>query len=106
MRKLIYIVLGLALVATSVTMFTYRWVLSSSRLATTRTTSAPPSTRGIAPTGTRIAPDERIPISRTPPQTALDATRIFDVGLNILNALVGIIGIWVGIAGMRMQRAR
>lgn len=94
MRKFAYILLGLILVGGAIGMFTYRNVLTS-----TRGTSITQSSRTVAPASRSADRASR-------PPSGMDAGRIFEIGLNVLNAVVGIVGIWVGIAGMRMGRAR
>ena len=60
----------------------------------------------------RIAPSARSERSaarsfsreRTRTQTQLSTWDTVDLVINVLNAVVGIVGIWLAVSGMRMQR--
>jgi hypothetical protein len=102
MRKLMWVLLGLVVFAGAMSLGTYRhWWEPQQRAKATR--SAPSAsqqapTRGLqqAPSGTRS------------PQGGGSSTTTemlsFDTLVNILNVVVGIMGIWMTWVGMRMQR--
>ncbi len=101
MRKSGYILLGLLLMVGAVGTASWRHVIEPSR-SLSRTTSfdrVSPAARSERP-ATRSFSQER---TRT--QTRLSTWDTVDLLLNALNAVVGIVGIWLAIAGMRMQRA-
>ncbi len=86
MSKLGTIVLGLALVAGAIGFAGYR---------NFATNTAPPSqsARSAAPSASAAKRTQNV-----------SGLQIFDMGLNIANVLVGVLGIWMTMRGMRAER--
>ena len=97
MRKLFLVLLGLIMFAGAATVFAYRWVGTS--WVASRSASPQPGARSAAP---QAAPDRRVTRDRNSGQ----AFATFEILLNIANLLVGVVGIWLAISGMRMQRVQ
>lgn len=100
MRKLLVVLLGLLLLAGAVGAFSYRWVIEPSRTAAqaTRPLASSPQTRALPTAPSASA-------SRQPaPQQKVSAFNIFEIALNVANLLVGGIGIWLAMRGMRATR--
>lgn len=107
MRKIGVLLLGLVLVAGAASMFGYRWVHQSSRMAAARYESAPApgagdSRRNVL-TEQRGGRPTQAPRGRDGGSGKLDWMSV-DVVLNALNVLVGVIGIWLAWLGLRMQQ--
>ena len=105
MRKVMWVLLGLVIVAGALSLGGYRhWWEPQQRAKATR--SAPsasgPATRGLDQRSAQ-GPATRAPQSGGGAPTATEALS-FDTLVNILNVVVGIMGIWMTWVGMRMQR--
>ena len=87
MRKLGYIVLGLALLVGALSFAGYRHL-------TPQHTGAPSASasRSVHSSG---------PASRT---NSLSGVQLFEMGLNAANVIVGILGIWLTVRGVRAER--
>ncbi len=96
MRKFGYIVLGLALLVGALSVAGYRHLLpqsasfsKSAPVGANRSVSAPPA---ASPRG-----------SKTDNQS-LSGVQIFEMGLNVANVVVGLLGIWMTMRGFRAER--
>lgn len=96
MRRTATILLGLMLIVGSVGVFSYRWFVEPS--ATSVSSRAPVATRSVQPSA-RSADREAV----RRPEPAINGVRLFEIVLNTLNAVVGVVGIWVGLMGLRMR---
>jgi len=109
MRKALFIILGLLLVIGAIGVGSYRHLLQPEVARAPVSESLAPSTRGTrgvtAPDDTAAAPRAERGVERTQQRNQLGTWDMIDLVLNALNAVVGIIGIWLAIVGMRMQRA-
>lgn len=90
MRKVLWVVIGLAVVLGAVGFATNRHVIGPQRsVSISSSQQAPAGARRTAPA----------------PAPAPSGWATFDTVINILNVVVGIAGIWMTFHGMRMQRA-
>ncbi len=100
MRKSIYILLGLLMIAGAAGSAYYLNVAtskSSRQESNQQAARAPQSaTRGMP------GPTDQRPQSASKP--APSRFQVFDTVVNILNVVVGLVGIYLSIAGIRMQR--
>lgn len=92
MRKLILVMLGLLLLGGAVGAATYRYVLSPEIQMRAK------DARGFD-SSYRTGPG---PSTHRQPQ--LSALQIFDIVVNVLNVVVGVIGIYLTLTGLRLQR--
>ena len=95
MRKLGYLVLGLALLVGALSLAGYRHLpngfgASKSVTATNRSTS--PQISQSAKSGGQSG------------NQSFSAVQIFDMGLNLANVVVGVLGIWMTMRGFRAER--
>lgn len=88
MRKLGYIVLGLAMLLGALSFAGYRHLDVAGK-------SAPVATRSI-----QSAPSA----SGAQKNDTLSGMQVFELGLNIANVVVGILGIWMTMRGIRAER--
>lgn len=93
MSKFIWILLGLVLVGGAVALGGYRNFYEPNQ-RTRSVASAPSASRSAPPVSTQ----------RAPQSASQGASLNFDTVVNVLNVVVGIVGIWMTFAGMRMQR--
>ena len=104
MRKILWVLLGLVIFAGAVSLAGYRHVYEPqhrARNAASTPAAAPPATRGLQQTPPAVA---RAPATApTTTTTAINWTS-FETLVNIANLVVGLLGIYMTIAGMRMQR--
>ncbi|HRD76604.1 MAG TPA: hypothetical protein PK264_11790 [Hyphomicrobiaceae bacterium] len=107
MRKMLFVLLGLVLIGGAIGNFAYRSLYSTERA---RTALSAPSAGAPADRGRSYIP-ERPPTSRTTTGTPGSGGGLmsglwgnFEMVINILNVLVGILGIWMTMIGMRLQR--
>lgn len=107
MRKTIYILLGLSMIAVAVLFGGYRHVLEP-RSKAARTPEASVATRSLdraRPEGsTRSAQPATRERSPGPSSQKVDSIATFATVIDVLNVVVGIVGIVLAIMGMRMQR--
>lgn len=106
-RKFGVLLIGLALVCGAVGMFGYRWSIKADQQLRS------PAASTFAPSGGRrnILTEQRR--DNTPGSGAKSGTgspvaagwMSLDLVLNALNALCGIVGVWMAWLGLRMQRA-
>ena len=106
MRKFGFVLLGLMILGLSVGAFGYRWFYEPQQQG--RVYGAPKSQ-------TRSLPADRSPSrsANTPSRggqtttttAATESWHLFEVALNIMNVVVGVLGIWMTMVGMRMQQA-
>jgi hypothetical protein len=102
MRK-VAVLLGLLLLAGAAGMFGYRWLYEPARSARLQQ-HAPWSQRGLSEL--RSGPRERDGGWRQSSRgQALSGVQLFELVIDLLNVVVGAVGIWLAIIGMRMQRA-
>ena len=87
MRKLGYIVLGLALLVGALSFAGYRHI-------TPQHTAAPSAS---ASRSVQSSPSS----GRS---TSLSGVQLFEMGLNVANVVVGLLGIWLTIRGVRAER--
>jgi hypothetical protein len=99
MRKSIYILLGLLMIAGAAGSAYYLNIAapkSSRQESNQQATRAPQSaTRGVP------SPSDRTTSASKP---APSGFQMFDTIVNILNVVVGLVGIYLSVAGIRMQR--
>jgi hypothetical protein len=102
MRKGTYVLLGLLLVIGAVGAAGWRHVIEPSRSVSRSTSNErlAPATRSDRSVTRSFSGDR----TRTQTQTRLSTWDAVDMIVNVLNAVVGIVGIWLAISGMRMQR--
>ena len=104
MRKVMWVLLGLVLLAGAASLGTYRhWWEPQQRAKGGHSTSGATSgaaTRSIDPRSAQA------PATRSPQGTPSTPTTAFsfDTVVNVLNIVVGVLGIWMTWIGMRMQR--
>lgn len=102
MRKLI-VVLGLLLLAGAAGTFGYRWLYEPARHARYQSHS-PGASRGYSEP--RAMPRERDGgWRRQDGGRGLGGLRLFEIVVDLLNVVIGAVGIWLAVIGMRMQRA-
>jgi hypothetical protein len=100
-KKLFWVLLGLVLAAGAIFLATDRHYWDQQR-----STPRYSSTRATNPTQRTPDSQARSATRSTPTQTSSAGTTwSFDTIINILNVVVGVLGIWMTIHGMRMQRA-
>jgi hypothetical protein len=106
MRKLGTIVLGLALIAGALAFAGYRY-LEAQKPRTPQVAA-----RGVAPTASPTArslpgtsaPGPAAEAARKAEREGLSGLQMFELGLNAANVLVGILGIWMTMRGIRAER--
>ncbi len=103
MRKLLVVIIGLMLFAGAVGALTYRVFVEPQRIAQIKRQLPPPVVVPLPREMKVIPPPVTKPTTRAE-AARLDGWHLFEVGLNILNVVVGVLGIWMTIAGMRMQQ--
>ncbi len=91
MRKFAYIVLGLALLAGALTFAAYRFLPG---LQSTSVSVASRSVQSASPSAE----------ARRRPEPGLSGLATFEMALNVANVIVGIIGIWLTMRGIRAER--
>ncbi len=94
MRKVI-LWLGILLVLGAAGLFAQRWVVEPARHGRYE------QSRGFAERG-RDEGGSRRPARR---ERAPNGLQIFEIVVDLLNVVVGIVGIWLAVLGMRLQRA-
>ena len=101
MRRLT-VVLGLVLLLGAAGMLSYRWFHEPARHA--RYNPGPSgSWRGVfEPRAGRDSRSE--PSAGRPGREDLSGLRLFEIVIDLLNVVVGIVGIWLAVVGVRMQR--
>lgn len=107
MRKTGFVLLGLLLIAGAVGTFSYRSLYQPYKA---RTTFAAPSASAPANKGRSYIP-ERDPTNRTTSGSPGSGGSVLgavwsnvDMIVNVLNVVVGVLGIWMTMVGMRLQR--
>jgi hypothetical protein len=98
-KKLLWVLLGMGLVGGAIFLATDRHYWDPQR-STPRYSSTRPTVQTQRTPSTRSA---QAPASTTSANSG--TTLSFDTVINILNVIVGVLGIWMTIHGMRMQRA-
>ncbi len=104
MRKVMWVLLGLVILAGALSLGGYRhWWEPQQRAKVTRT--APTASQQSPSRSVQQAPNAatRSPQGGTSTTTAAE-TLSFDTLVNVLNVVVGLMGIWMTWVGMRMQR--
>ena len=95
MRRFFTVLLGLVLLGGAVASFGYRWLAQS--------TTPSVSTRGALPSSARSS--DRSRAERPQIRDRVRAWDGFQAVVEVANLVVGLVGIWLAVAGMRMQRA-
>lgn len=103
MRKLT-VVLGLLLLVGAAGTFGYRWLHEPSRYARNHTYS-PGASRGYGEPRWGSRERDGGGWRQNGGGRGLSGLRLFEIVIDLLNVVVGGIGIWLAIVGMRMQRA-
>ena len=93
MCKLGYIVLGLALLVGALSFAGYRY----SNLTSGTAGKVAPATRSVQSAPTAGA-------ARKTTDDSLSGYQMFELGLNVANVVVGILGIWLTLRGIRAER--
>jgi hypothetical protein len=108
MRKTGFVLLGLLLVAGAIGTFSYRSLYLPHKA---RTTFAAPSAGAPAADRGRSYIPERDPTNRTTSGAPRPSGGILngmwgnvEMVINVLNVVVGVLGIWMTMIGMRLQR--
>jgi uncharacterized membrane protein len=105
MRKLLVVIIGLMLFAGAIGALTYRVFVEPQRVAKTLQQLPPPIVTPV-PREMKIVPPPVMKSAPRPEITArFDGWHLFEVVLNVLNVVVGVLGIWMTIVGIRMQYA-
>lgn len=97
MRKLGYVVLGLALLVGSLALAGYRHLPQNASNSKSAPISANRSIQAAPPAASQRNP------SGGQSQT-LSGVQIFEMGLNMANVVVGLLGIWMTMRGFRAER--
>lgn len=97
MRKVLWVLLGLAVFAAAAGFATNKHYLEPQR---SRAVSASSAQRPMAAPSASMK--QATPTTKS--TTATSAWATFDTVVNVLNVVVGVMGIWMTIHGMRMQR--
>lgn len=105
MSKVVIVLLGLALLAGAASVAGYRYLARSEQTAAVRPGAPQNATRGPA----REALPGRQPDGARPPvrpgREQFSAYSVLELALDLINAIVGLVGIFVAILGLRMSRA-
>lgn len=103
MRRLT-VLLGLFLLIGAAGIFSYRWVHEPARYA--RYNSGPSTSwRGVSEQRTGGHETRSSPSASRSGRGGLSGLRLFEIVVDLLNVIVGIVGIWLAVIGVRMQRA-
>lgn len=101
MRKAAFIVLGLVLLTGAAGMGLYRHLVLPGQSAVARH-AAPPVLREDAKRG--AGPDRKQPEDAKAPESGGAGWNAVQMALDVLNIVIGAVGIWLAVAGIRMQR--
>ena len=94
MRRLLFVLLGLVLLGGAIGTFSYRWFVEPSRTTQVIRPGAAPSTRGATEAQ-----------RRDPRGQQVSAYNTFEIALNVANLVVGVVGIWLAVSGVRARRS-
>lgn len=107
MRKVVWVVMGLAVAAMAVGFASQRHLFDPQPRTRIITSSSAPSVAAPSvtvppapPSATRRTPDGTPPATRS----TRFSWKTLDTVVNVLNIVIGIAGIWMTVHGMRMQR--
>ena len=104
MRRLL-VVLGLMLLLTAAGTFGYRWFQEPGRYARHQP-DASGSWRGPSERSGGWRNDRSGPSAgRNSKSGGLNGLRLFEIVIDLLNVVVGLVGIWLAVMGVRMQRS-
>jgi hypothetical protein len=101
MRKLALLALGLMLFSGAAGAFAYRVLAAAPPSSVARAAASEPAARAA------MSPYERrVPFAQSPPTRPRSAAgwHTFETLLNVANVVVGVLGIWMTVIGMRLQR--
>lgn len=105
MSKVVIVLLGLALMAGAAGVAGYRYLVRTDQTSTVRPGVSQNATRGPA----RESSPGRQPDGARPPirpgREQFSGYSVLELALDLINAIVGLVGIFVAILGMRMSRA-
>ena len=104
MRKLLFLALGLLLIAGAIGAGYFRHV-HEPRTSSRTVASAPQGATRSAQPQTTTRPTQSRPSAQQPASQQFSGFQLFDTIVNVLNVVVGLVGIWMAVVGMRMQRA-
>ncbi len=109
MRKFGFVLLGLMVLGLSLGAFGYRWFYEPQQQgrvygAPKSQTRSLPADRSGAPSRSANTPSKGGQTTTTA-TTATDSWHLFEVALNAMNVVVGLLGMWMTMVGMRMQQA-
>lgn len=103
MRK-VAVLLGLLLLAGATGMFGYRWLYEPARSARFQQHGSW-SQRGVSEPRSGTRERDGGGWRQSSRGQALSGVQLFELVIDLLNVVVGAVGIWLAIIGMRMQRA-